>query len=65
MKRADLRKGDDPATWRRVDVSGLGTVVVERLVGTHDVEVGHVLVQQPLEVALVDDEQMIQTLGPR
>src|SRR4029453_7605540 len=37
MNPADLRKGDDPATWRGVDVSGLGTVVVERLVGTHGV----------------------------
>jgi hypothetical protein len=28
-------------------------------------EVGDVLVQHPLEVALVDDEEMIQRLGPR
>ncbi len=32
--------------------------------GTPRIEVGDVLVQRPLEVALVDDEQMIQTLGP-
>jgi hypothetical protein len=33
--------------------------------GTPRIEVGDVLVQHPLEVAFVDDEQMIQTLGPR
>ena len=35
------------------------------LMGAPRIEVGDVLVQHPLEVALVDDEQMIQTLGPR
>jgi hypothetical protein len=58
MKPADLRKGDDPATWREVDVSGLGTVVVERLVGTHGVVAGHVGAQKPVEMSLVQDEDM-------
>jgi hypothetical protein len=32
---------------------------------TPRIEVGDVLVQHPLEVALVDDAQMIQTRAPR
>jgi hypothetical protein len=32
--------------------------------GTPRIEVGDVLVQHPLEMALVDDDQMIQALGP-
>src|SRR5262249_52239479 len=32
--------------------------------GTPRIEVGHVLVQDALQVALVDDDQMIQTFGP-
>ena len=63
MKPADLRKGDDPATWRGVDVSGLGTVVVERLVGTHGVVVGHVGAQKPAEMSLVQDEEMVEALA--
>jgi hypothetical protein len=39
--------------------------LAEPLMRTPRIEVGDVLVQHPLEVALVDDEQMIQTLGPR
>ena len=32
MEPANLRNGDDPATWWGFHDSGLGTVVVERLV---------------------------------
>jgi hypothetical protein len=62
MKPADLRKGDDPATWRGVDVSGLGTVVVERLVGAHGVVVGDVSAHQPPEVPFMEHEDVVQAL---
>jgi hypothetical protein len=39
--------------------------MAEPLMGAPRIEAGDVLVQHPLEVAFVDDEQMIQTLGPR
>jgi hypothetical protein len=63
MKPADLRNGDDLATWRGVDVSGLGTVVVERLVGTHGIVVGDVGAQKPGEMSLVQDEEMVEALA--
>jgi hypothetical protein len=37
--------------------------LVEPTMGTPRIEVGDVLVQRPLEMALVDDEQMIQSLS--
>jgi hypothetical protein len=39
--------------------------LAEPLMRTPRIEVGDVFVQHPLEVALVDNGQMIQTLGPR
>ena len=63
MEPADLRDGDDPATWRGVDVSWLGTVVVERLVWPRGVVVGDVGAQEPAEMGLVQDEEMIQALA--
>jgi hypothetical protein len=39
MESADLRDGDDPATWRGFNDSWLGTVVVKRLVWTDGVVV--------------------------
>jgi hypothetical protein len=41
----------------------LGTVVVERLVGTHGVVVGHVGAQKPVEMSLVQDEEMVEALA--
>jgi hypothetical protein len=63
MKPGDLRKGDDPATWRGLDVSGLGTVVVERLVRTHGVVVGNVGAQKPVEMSFVQDKEMIEAVA--
>jgi hypothetical protein len=37
MEPADLRNGDDPATWWGFDDSRLGTVVVEREVASRGV----------------------------
>jgi hypothetical protein len=50
MKPADLRHGDDAATRRGIDDSGLGTVVVERLVWARGVVVGDVGAQEAAEM---------------
>jgi hypothetical protein len=63
MEPADLRNDDDPATWWGFDGPGLGTVVVERLLGTHGVVVGHVGAQKPVEMSLVQDEEMVEALA--
>ena len=52
VESADLRHGDDPAAWWRFDSSGLGTVVVERLVWPRGVVVGGVGVQESAEVGV-------------
>ena len=52
MEPANLRNGDDPATWWGFDDSGLGTVVVERLVWSRGVVVGTVGAQESAEMGL-------------
>jgi hypothetical protein len=64
VESADLRNGDDPAAWWRFDSSGLGTVVVERLVWPRGVVVGGVGVQESAEVGLAQNEEVIQALAP-
>jgi hypothetical protein len=63
MKPADLRHGDDAATWRGIDDSGLGTVVVERLVWARGVVVGEVGTQEPAEMRLVQNEEVVEALA--
>ena len=65
MEPANLRNGDDPATWWGFDDSGLGTVVVERLVWPRGVVVGTVGPQESAEMGLAQDEAMIQALAAR
>jgi hypothetical protein len=63
MEPANLRNGDDPATWWGFDDSGLGTVVVERLVWSRGVVVGHVGAQEPLQMSGIENDALIQTLA--
>jgi hypothetical protein len=65
MKPADLRHGENPATWRGVDDSGLGTVVVERLVWARGVVVGDVGAQESAEMGLAQNEEMVQALAAK
>ena len=62
MEPANLRNGDDPATWWGFDDSGLGTVVVERLVWSRGVVVGTVGAQESAEMGLAQDEDMTQKI---
>ena len=62
MEPADLRDGDDPATCWGFDDSGLGTVVVERLVWSRGVVVGTVGAQESAEMGLAQDEDMTQKI---
>src|SRR4029450_9391438 len=65
MEPANLRNGDDPATWWGFDDSGLGTVVVERLVWPRGVVVGTVGPSESAEMGLAQDEAMIQALAAK
>ena len=62
MEPADLRNRNDAATWRGLHDSWLGTVVVERSVGPRGVVVAAVAAEEPAEMGLVEDEEMIQAL---
>jgi hypothetical protein len=53
MEPADLRDGDDPATWREFDDSWLGTVVVKRLVWPRGVVIGEIRAQDAAEMGLL------------
>ena len=63
VEPADLRNGDDPATWWGVERSGLGTVAVERLGWPRGVVVGGVGGQESAEVGLAQNEEVIQALA--
>ena len=67
MQAPEHRLPDDPAcrVGRGRRSRSARRPLAEPLMRTPRIEIGDVLVQHPLEVALVDDEQMIQTLGPR
>jgi len=63
MESADLRDGDDPATWRGFDDSWLGTVVVKRLVWPHGVVVGEIRAQDAAEMGLAQNDDVIEALA--
>ena len=63
MEPADLRDGDDPATWRGFDDSWLGTVVVKRLVWPHGVVVVEVRPQETTQMSLIENEEMVEALS--
>jgi hypothetical protein len=57
MESADLRDGDDPATWRGFDDSWLGTVVVKRLVWPRGVVVGEIRAQDAPEMSPAQNDE--------
>jgi hypothetical protein len=61
MESADLRDGDDPATWRRFDDSWLGTVVVKRLVWPRGVVVGEIRAQDVAKMSLAPNDDVVVT----
>jgi hypothetical protein len=63
MESADLRNGNDPATCWGFDGSGLGTVVVERLVWPHGVVVGKVRAQETAQMGVIENEEMVEALS--
>jgi hypothetical protein len=64
MESADLRDGDDPATWRGFDDSWLGPVVVKRLMWPRGVVVGEIRAQDAAEMGAVQNDDVIQALTP-
>jgi hypothetical protein len=64
MESADLRDGDDPATWRGFDDSWLGTVVVKRLMWPRGVVVGEIRAQDAAEMGAVQNDDVIEALAP-
>jgi hypothetical protein len=68
MESADLRDGDDPATWRGFDDSWLGAVVVKRLMWPRGVVVGEIRAQDAAEMGAVQNDDVIEArlaAGPR
>jgi hypothetical protein len=63
MESADLRDGDDPATWRGFDDSWQGTVVVKRLVWPRGVVVGEIRAQDAAEMGLAQNDDVIEALA--
>jgi hypothetical protein len=63
MESANLRDGDDPATWRGFDDSWLGTVIVKRLVWPHGVVVGEVRAQETAQMGVIENEEMVEALS--
>src|SRR5438552_17768227 len=63
MESADLRDGDDRATWRGFDDSWLGTVVVKRLVWSRGVVVDAIGAQESAKMGLAQNEEMIEALA--
>ena len=63
MEPADLRDGDDPATWREFDDSWLGTVAVKRLVWPRGVVVGEIRAQDAAEMGLAQNDDVIEALA--
>ena len=53
MESADLGDGADLATGRRLDVSGDGAVVLQRLMRTRTIVIGNVGAQEPAQVAFM------------
>jgi hypothetical protein len=64
MESADLRDGDDSATWRGFDDSWLGAVVVKRLMWPRGVVVGEIRAQDAAEMGAVQNDDVIQALAP-
>ncbi|HEY6653092.1 MAG TPA: hypothetical protein VI028_03105, partial [Solirubrobacterales bacterium] len=62
MKAADLRDGDDPATWGGLDDSWLGTVVVKRLVWPRGVVVGEICAQDAAEMGPAQNDDVVEAL---
>jgi hypothetical protein len=63
MEPADLGNGDDPANWWGFDDSGLETVVVERLMWPCGVVVGEVGTEEPPQMALVENDDVVEALS--
>jgi hypothetical protein len=63
MEPTDLRDGHYAPELGRLHLAWLGTVVVERLVWPRSVVGGHVGAQKPVEMSLVQDEEMVEALA--
>ncbi len=63
MEPADLRdRHHAPERWR-LHLPWPGAVVVKRLMGPHRVVVGEVGAQEPAEMSLVQDEEVVEALA--
>ena len=63
MEPTDLRDGHHAPELGRMHLAWLGTVVVERLVWPRGVVGADVAVEEPAEMSLVQDEDMIHALA--
>src|SRR4029450_855914 len=63
MEPADLGDGANPAAGRRLDVSGDGAVVLQRLMRTRTIVIGHVGAQETRQMSVIENEEMVEALS--
>ena len=64
MQPVDLRYGDDAAAPQWLDGTRVRTILVEREMGSGSVVVVHVRCKDVAQMALVEDDDLIQALPP-
>jgi hypothetical protein len=63
MEPADLGNGANPAAGRRLDVSGDGAVVLQRLMRTRTIVIGNVGAQETTQMSVIENEKMVEALS--
>ena len=64
MQTTDLRNGNDSAARRPLDRTRIWAVLLEREMGSCSVIVVNVRRKHPAQVALVEDDQVVQAFPP-
>jgi hypothetical protein len=64
MESAEVRNRHDTLLGRRLERAWVRAVLVQRLMGARGIVVGQVSPQQPKEVSLVQDQEVVEALSP-
>jgi len=64
MESAEVRNRHDTLPGRRLEGAWVRAVLVQRLMGARGIVVGQVRSQQPMEVPLVQDQEVVEALSP-